>query len=123
METRLRLLIVFAGLPEPTVNVIIRGPEGAWRLRFDLCFSDYKLVVEYDGRQHAGDAAQWERDILRREDLDRMAWRLVVVTSKGIFAEPERTLVRVRDALRDCGAAGLPRTFKNDWRRHFPVAA
>jgi hypothetical protein len=29
METRLRLLIVLAGLPEPTVNVIVRGEDGS----------------------------------------------------------------------------------------------
>lgn len=36
METRLRLLIVLAGLPEPEVNHIIRDEQGAWVYRFDL---------------------------------------------------------------------------------------
>jgi hypothetical protein len=38
METRLRLLIVLAGLPEPEVNVIVRDENGDWELRFDLCY-------------------------------------------------------------------------------------
>ncbi len=49
METRLRLLLVLAGLPEPTVNVIVRGPDGEWLRRFDLCYPIFRLVVEYDG--------------------------------------------------------------------------
>src|SRR5215218_2642723 len=79
METRLRLLIILAGLPEPTVNLIIRGEDGRWRMRFDLCYLEQRLIVEYDGRQHRDDPEQWQRDIYRREDLDRMDYRLLIV--------------------------------------------
>ena len=34
METRVRLLIVLAGLPEPSVNHIVRAEDGSWRMRF-----------------------------------------------------------------------------------------
>jgi hypothetical protein len=100
METRLRLLIVFAGMPEPTVNVIVRGEDGSWRMRFDLCCLDQRLIVEYDGRKHADSTEQWERDIYRREELDQMDYRLLIVTSRGVYSEPQRTLERVRDAAR-----------------------
>lgn len=30
METRVRLLIVFAGLPEPTTNLVVRDAHGGW---------------------------------------------------------------------------------------------
>jgi hypothetical protein len=122
METRVRLLIVMAGLPEPTVNVIVRGEDGSWRMRFDLCYLDQRLIVEYDGRQHADSPQQWERDIYRREELDRMDYRLLIVTSRGVFNEPHRTLERVRHALRERGVR-VPTRFKNEWRRHFPSAA
>jgi hypothetical protein len=122
METRLRLLIVLAGLPEPTVNVIVRGEDGSWRMRFDLCYVQQRLIVEYDGRRHADNPEQWERDIYRREDLDRMGYRLLIVTSRGIYKEPHRTLERVRAALRRSGVR-VPSRFKNEWRRHFPTTA
>jgi hypothetical protein len=122
METRVRLLIVMAGLPEPTVNVIIRGEDGSWRMRFDLCYLDQRLIVEYDGRRHADSPEQWERDIFRREDLDRMDYRLLIVTSRGVYNEPHRTLERIRDALRERGVR-VPSRFKNEWRRHFPTTA
>jgi hypothetical protein len=122
METRLRLLIVFAGMPEPTVNVIVRGEDGSWRMRFDLCYLDQRLIVEYDGRKHADSTEQWERDIYRREELDQMDYRLLIVTSRGVYSEPQRTLERVRDALRERGVK-VPSRFKNGWRRHFPTTA
>ena len=36
------------------------------------------MIIEYDGRQHASDTTQWLTDIHRREQLDRMHWRIVV---------------------------------------------
>ena len=88
-ETRLRMLLVLAGLPEPTVNLIIRNPDGGWRMRFDLSYPGLKLIIEYDGRQHAESSGQWRRDLSRREELDRLGWRLIVVTSM-IFATRRR---------------------------------
>jgi very-short-patch-repair endonuclease len=79
------------------------------------------VVVEYDGRQHAEDPRQYDSDIFRREELDRSGWRLVVVTAKGIFRSPGTTLAHVRDALRDRGARGLPTSFRDEWRQHFPL--
>ena len=121
-ETRLRLLLVLAGLPEPRVNLLLRARDGSWRRRYDLAYEHLRLVVEYDGRQHANDTGQWLTDIHRREELDRMRWRLVVVTKEGLYDDPLQTLIRVRDALRDCGAVGLRRSFRPEWRVHFPDA-
>jgi hypothetical protein len=122
METRIRLLIVLAGLPEPQVNFILRIAGGKWRWRFDLCYPEYKLIIEYDGRQHAFDTEQWSRDLERREWLDRDGWRILIVISEGIYGEPLRTLQRVKAALEERGAR-VPRSFKQEWTRHFAGAA
>jgi hypothetical protein len=121
METRLRLLIVLAGLPEPEVNVKILDANGRVVRRLDLAYRHLKVVVEYDGRQHAEDPRQYDSDIFRREELDRAGWRMVVVTAKGIFQTPEQTLIRVREALRDHGARGLATSLDDEWRSHFTV--
>jgi hypothetical protein len=118
-ETRLRMLLVLAGLPEPTVNVIIRNSDGSWRMRFDLSYPGLKLIIEYDGRQHAENSGQWRRDLTRREELDRLGWRLIVVTSDDLHDAPEAVLMRVRDALIDRGAIGIRRRFKTEWIRYF----
>jgi hypothetical protein len=118
METRLRVLIVLAGLPEPQVNVIVRDEHGHWVRRFDLYYESIGLVVEYDGRQHADDPAQWQSDIDRREELDDDGRRLIIVTARGIFHEPERTLERIRRQLVLRGWGRVP-PIGDGWRAHF----
>ena len=118
METRLRLLLVLAGLPEPVANHIIRSGDGEWRMRFDLCYEAVRVIVEYDGRQHADSAEQWHRDLTRREELDHLGWRIIVVTGHDLYTDPLAVLVRVRDALRDRGAH-VRTTFKPEWELHF----
>jgi len=120
METRIRLLIVLAGLPEPQVNFILRVAGGRWRWRFDLCYPEYKLIIEYDGRHHAFDSDQWTRDLERREWLDQDGWRIIIVISEGIDETPLRTLQRVRAALDERGAR-VPKAFRPEWMRHFMV--
>ena len=111
MESRLRMLLVLAGLPEPTVNFIVRHADGRIWMRFDLYYAAYGLLVEYDGRQHAENSKQWLHDIARRERLDSMRLRLLIVTKDDFYDAPEQVLVRVRDALIERGATGIRRTF------------
>jgi hypothetical protein len=120
METRLRMLLVLAGLPEPEVNHKIRDAQGWVLRRLDLSYPALLLIIEYDGRQHAEDRDQWESDIDRREELDEQQWRLIVVGSSGIFKDPERTIVRVARALRSRGVRVGP--LRGDWRPHFRVS-
>lgn len=119
METRLRMLIVLAGLPEPEVNHKIRDEHGRVLRRFDLSYPALRLIVEYDGRQHIEREESWESDLDRREEFDDERWRLLVVTAKGIYREPERTILRVRRALKQRGCRDLP-PLSDAWRAHFP---
>ena len=50
METRLRLLSVLAGLPEPEVNHVVHWPDGRVRYRFDLSFPAAGLVPRMSER-------------------------------------------------------------------------
>lgn len=117
MESRLRMLLVLAGLPEPVVNHIEYAEDGRWRRRFDLSYPEVRVAIEDDGRQHAESDRQWERDVERREDLDRDDWRIVVVLAKGIYREPGRTLERVVDAVVSRGTPA--RVASDEWRLYF----
>ena len=119
-ETRLRMLVVLAGLPEPTVNHIVRDPDtGAWLRRFELAYRELLLAIEYEGRQHRDDDEIWAADIERREELDREAWRVVQVINKGLFEAPLRTLQRIDQARVDRGARPTL-VFRDEWKRYFP---
>ena len=121
METRLRMLLVLAGLPEPAVNHKIFHEDGQLRYRFDLSYPALKLLVEYDGRQHREDLDQWDRDTGRKDWFDHNGWMHVPVFSRGIYRRPDETLERVRVALKSRGCTTLPRVLADDWRRYFPV--
>ena len=59
METRLRTLIVLTGLPEPTVNHVVRDLHGRKLYRFDLSCPDLKIVVAYDAAGTAPTSTGW----------------------------------------------------------------
>lgn len=120
METRLRMLLVLAGLPEPAVNVKIRAADGEVMRRYDLSFPGVKVIVEYDGRQHIERIEAWESDLERREAIDDDGWRILVVVASGIYKSPERTVLRVWRLLRARGLDGVPARPDDEWRAHFP---
>lgn len=120
METRLRMLLVLAGLPEPEINLTIRTHDGAVIRRYDLCWPHARVIVEYDGRQHVERIDQWEADLARREAIDEDQWRILVVVSRGIYGQPGDTVHRVFRVLAARRLPGLPTRPRDDWRPHFP---
>lgn len=118
METRARMLIVLAGLPEPLINHQLRDDSGLVRRRLDLSYPQFRLAIEYDGRHHAENSAQWRGDVRRREELDAQGWRLIVLLSGDIYSSPSQTLQRIRAAMRSCGMKTPPH--RDEWQRHFP---
>lgn len=101
-ESEVRWELVRAGLPEPELNADIYDDDGSWLARGDLVYRKWRVVVEYDGRQHELDPAQRQWDHLRREQLDAAGWRLIVITSADMSC-PQAFVVRVRQALRRRG--------------------
>ncbi|GAA1911026.1 hypothetical protein [Nocardioides hwasunensis] len=120
METRLRMLLVLAGFPEPVVNLVVRDADGEVVRRYDLCYPAAKTAVEFDGRIHVEIVENWEKDLERHADIDDDEWRLIVVISSGIYRDPLRTLRRVHRVLLARGLPGVPRRLGDDWRPHFP---
>ncbi|GGO94220.1 hypothetical protein GCM10011584_34750 [Nocardioides phosphati] len=119
METRLRMLFVLAGFPEPAVNLTVDAGNG--RCRYDLCWPDVKVVAEYDGRHHAQREEQWEADLERRELIDDDGWRIRVFVANDLYNTPHLTVERMGRLLRAAGLRDMPRVLRDDWRAHFPV--
>ncbi|GAA2077250.1 DUF559 domain-containing protein [Aeromicrobium tamlense] len=97
-ETRVRLLLVLGGLPEPELNGLIADAHGGFLAYGDLVYRRERVVVEYDGWQHERDARQRQHDLRRRELLEAEGWRVVVVTVADL-ANPTMVFRRVVDAL------------------------
>lgn len=104
METRLRLLIVRAGLPRPVAgrDVVV---DGEWLARPDLSYPALRIAIEFDGDHHRTSRTQWQRDLGRRRALEDAGWLLIVLTADDVLRHPELTVDRVRRAI----AARTPR--------------
>lgn len=119
-ETRLRLALVLAGLPEPEVNPTVRA-KGRHVGRVDLLLRRWRIVVEYEGDQHRLDRRQWNRDVWRQERLVEDDHTLVRVTAERMRA-PRTVVLGVHQALVERGYVGPAPTFSPEWRALFATA-
>ncbi|MCW2829368.1 MAG: hypothetical protein JWP31_60 [Aeromicrobium sp.] len=112
-ESYVRLMLELAGLPPLECNVSY-GDENGVIARVDLSWRRWKIAIEYDGRQHGLSLAQRDRDIRRRELMERQGWVFIVITAAQL-ARPRSIVLRVRDALQARqGWAPVPR-FDDEW--------
>ena len=96
-ETRLRLALENAGLPEPHLNAPTELRAGVVR-QPDLAYPEQKVAVEYDGEGHS-EAAQIVRDIAREEDFSRASWILVRISKRHMQNEARAAVAKVRSGL------------------------
>ena len=96
METRLRMLLVLAGLPRPEAQVSIRDRFHRFVGRPDLYYRDQRLGLEYDGGTHRDALAEDNR---RQNRLLDAGVRLLRFTAGDIFQMPDMVVSLVRTAL------------------------
>ena len=99
METRLRLLLIRAGLPAPVLQHSVRDDTGAFLARLDLAYVDAHLGIEYDGESH-WDPKAVRKDLRRQNALRAANWSLLRFTSDDVLRHPRRLVAQVRSALR-----------------------
>ncbi len=96
METRLRLLLVASGLPNPRAQVALYDEGGMFLARPDLYYANARLVLEYDGG--------WHRDRLvsdnrRQNRLVDAGYQVLRFTAADIFNSPAGVVSLVRRNL------------------------
>ena len=100
MESRCRLILSDAGLPEPELNHAVFDREGEFVACVDLAYPTQKIAIEYEGEHHLRDPEQWAKDIARYEALAAAGWFVIRVTKADVFDGRAGLVRRVRDALR-----------------------
>lgn len=102
-ETKLRLLLTRAGLPEPELNWSLATPGGRFVARLDIAYPAYRVAVEHDGRIHAFDERQFARDADRWDDIRGQSWTHVRILSHHMRPDPRIAVHRVTEALISAG--------------------
>lgn len=121
-ESRLRMCVVSCGLPRPEVNASICDEHGERVAIVDLLFRAWRLVLEYEGRQHAEDVTQFQRDISRYAELRRLDIEYLQVTS-AMYQQTRALMLTVHRRLRELGYQGPPPNFGARWSALFaPVS-
>lgn len=97
METRLRWLLVQAGLPRPDVQTDLRDVEGRFLGRADLYYPTARLVIEYDGMNHRDRLVEDNR---RQNLLINAGFALLRFTAADVEKRADVVAAQVRQALR-----------------------
>jgi Protein of unknown function (DUF559) len=96
METRLRWLLIQAGLPQPEVQTNLRDGAARFVGRADLYYPAARLVLEYDGGNHRERMVDDDR---RQNLLVNAGYRVLRFTSADIRGRVEVVVAQVRAAL------------------------
>lgn len=72
-ESLIRYWVTTSDLPTPQAQIPIHDRRGVVRVHADLGFEEWKVALEYEGRQHADDA-QFSRDIDRYSLMAADGW-------------------------------------------------
>jgi hypothetical protein len=96
METRLRWLLVNAGLPTPEVQTDLYDREGELIGRADLYYPSAHLVIEFDGGNHRD---RLITDNRRQNSLISAGYRVLRFTSSDVYGRPHSVTAQVRTYL------------------------
>ncbi|WP_374968333.1 hypothetical protein [Terrabacter sp. BE26] len=90
METRSRLMVTRAGLPEPEHNVPVVSHAGEWLGFGDLVWQEQRVVGEYLGVEFHTRTRDRVHDGLRRDRVERGGWTMVEIVSADVFEHEPR---------------------------------
>ena len=106
-ETRLRLIVQSAGFPDPIVNEPILDARGDTIAQPDLRIPGFNVGLEYQGDGHRTNRSQWQRDVVRRRELDAIDWKTIEAVALDI-RNPGHLLHTLEQELRERGWTGTP---------------
>lgn len=96
-ESHLRVVLVTAGLPWPSVNYVVVDTETGKDVRLDLSYTHLKFIIEYMGDYHRS-KSQWRKDMTRRSRLEIDGWYFMEINADDLLDPVE--LARRVDTVR-----------------------
>lgn len=108
MESRLRMLLVGAGLPRPRVQWAVQDPPARTAVWLDMAYPEAMIGIEYEGEEHTTREGVL-RDAGRYTRLVDRGWRIYRYTKYEIRGERHRIVDDIRRGL--ARANGTPLLF------------
>lgn len=96
METRLRWLLIKAGMPAPEVQVELHDDAGRFAGRADLYYRPAHLIIEFDGGNHRERLTSDDR---RQNALVGAGYRVLRFTATDVYTRPESVVAQVARIL------------------------
>lgn len=104
-----RLRLVDAGFPIPRAQTPVVDASGKPRGWLDLAYEEWKVGIEYDGREFHSEDADVEHDRERRQYFrDVLGWRIAVARRDDIFGTDMSFEQRIGEWI---GRRPLPRSW------------
>jgi hypothetical protein len=98
MESRLRLLIIDAGLPRPVAQHEVLNANGRLIGRVDLAYPQWRIAIEYEGDHHR-ERAHFRHDVHRLNALRAVGWLVLRFTADDVLHQPDRTARQIAAAI------------------------
>lgn len=99
METRLRLLIVDAGLPRPHVQWVVQDVAARTAVWLDLAWPELMIGIEYEGGMHT-EPRRVLRDVGRYTRLVDRGWAIYRYTKLDVYGGRARIVAELTRARR-----------------------
>jgi len=96
METRLRWILIQAGLPQPQVQANLLDRAAQFAGRADLYYPEARLVLEFDGGNHRERMVEDDR---RQNLLSNGGYRILRFTASDVYKYADVVVAQVRAAL------------------------
>jgi len=96
MESRLRILLVSAGLPRPESQVDLHDSAGRFLGRADLYYPSHRLAIEYDGGSHRNSLV---KDNRRQNLILGAGYKVRRFSAPDVLERPEIVTAQIRGEL------------------------
>jgi very-short-patch-repair endonuclease len=96
-ESMLRWMLLNAGLPAPTPQLVVHDLRGRFVARLDLGWEAVKVGAEYDGSHHR-ERTQHSRDLARHNTLRALGWAVIQIDAAQL-RHPDSLIALFRGLL------------------------
>ncbi len=108
-ESAERVLFIDAGLPRPTTQIPVYGPDGQLLGFLDMGWPEWLVAAEFDGEESHDSAEQREHDRRRRAAITLAeGWRIGVARKQQLWGQPAQLVQATAQMLLERGWPGPP---------------